>query len=86
MVPPNSDVDPVLRTSAQKEYRQRAVREFVASGFELGHCEEFYAAEEGRILGTEEFVDATIHRSAKRSEKVVARTMQRRHAEFRRMD
>ena len=30
--------------------------------FYYGHRDEFYRAEEGRILGSEEFVDATIHR------------------------
>ena len=34
----------------------------MAAGMKYGHREEFYAADEGRILGTEEFVDATIHR------------------------
>ena len=37
---------------AREKYRQ-----FVAAGMKYGHREEFYAAEEGRILGTEEFVD-----------------------------
>ena len=64
MVPPGIvDVDPVLRHfGAKKSIASERYREFVAAGFELGHCKEFYAADEGRILGTEEFVDATIHR------------------------
>jgi len=35
-------------------------RQFVAAGITQGHCEEFYAADEGRILRSEEFIDATI--------------------------
>src|SRR5439155_9836311 len=37
-------------------------QEFVLAGMKLGHQEEFYRAEEGSILGGEEFVDATIPR------------------------
>lgn len=57
------DVDPVLRHfGASKAVARARYREFVAAGIKQGHCEEFYAAEEGRILGSEEFIDATIHR------------------------
>jgi hypothetical protein len=57
------DVDPVLRHfGAKKETARSRYRQFVAAGMNHGHREEFYAADEGRILGTEEFVDATIHR------------------------
>ena len=57
------DVDPVLRHfGASKEVARDRYRKFVAAGIKLGHCEEFYAADEGRILGSEEFIDATIHR------------------------
>ena len=57
------DVDPVLRHfGAKKKLAREAYRQFVAAGMKLGHQEEFYLADEGRILGTEEFVDATIHR------------------------
>jgi putative transposase len=57
------DVAPVLRHfGAKKEVARDTYRQFVAAGIKHGHCEEFYAAGEGRILGTEEFVDATIHR------------------------
>jgi len=42
----------VKKAVAREKYRQ-----FVAAGMKYGHREEFYAAEEGRILGTEEFVD-----------------------------
>lgn len=57
------DVDPVLRHfGPKKKMAHERYRHFVAAGMADGHCEEFYAVEEGRILGTEEFVDATIHR------------------------
>ena len=57
------DVDPVLRHfGASKEVARARYRKFVAAGIKQGHCEEFYAADEGRILGSEEFIDATIHR------------------------
>ena len=56
------DIDPVLRHFGAKKQvaRERYVR-FVAAGMKLGHQKEFYPADEGRILGSEEFVDATIH-------------------------
>jgi REP element-mobilizing transposase RayT len=57
------DVDPVLRHfGAKKEAARDRYRAFVTAGIKHGHREEFYVADEGRILGTEEFVDATIHR------------------------
>ena len=57
------DVDPVLRHfGAKKKVARKAYGEFVAAGMKLGHRAEFYFADEGRILGSEEFVDATIHR------------------------
>ena len=57
------DVDPVLRHfGAKKGLAREAYGHFVAAGMGLGHQEEFYLADQGRILGTEEFVDATIHR------------------------
>jgi len=57
------DVDPVLRHfGVSKKVARQAYRQFVAAGMRLGHQEEFYLVDEGRILGTEEFVDATIHR------------------------
>jgi hypothetical protein len=57
------DVDPVLRHfGARKEVARDRYRKFVAAGIKLGHGDEFYAADEGRILGSEEFIDATIHR------------------------
>jgi putative transposase len=57
------DVDPVLRHfGAKREAARDSYREFVEAGIKHGHREEFYIGDEGRILGTEEFVDATIHR------------------------
>ena len=57
------DVEPVLRHfGAKKRLAREAYRQFVAAGMTGGHQEQFYPADEGRILGTEEFVDATIHR------------------------
>ena len=57
------DVDPVLRHfGVKKKLAREAYGQFVAAGMKLGHQEEFYLADEGRFLGTEEFVDATIHR------------------------
>lgn len=57
------DVDPVLRHfGAKKQLARKHYQQFVNAGMSQGHREEFYAAEEGRILGTEEFIEATIHR------------------------
>lgn len=57
------DVDPVLRHfGAKKKVAREAYRQFVAAGMKTGHQERFYQTDDGRILGTEEFVDETIHR------------------------
>src|SRR5436305_1171601 len=57
------DVDPVLRHfGGKRKLARERYQEFVLAGMKLGHQAEFYRAEEGRILGGEEFVDATIHR------------------------
>jgi REP element-mobilizing transposase RayT len=57
------DVEPVLRHfGAKKELARKAYRQFIAAGMKLGRQAELYAAEGGRILGSEEFVDTTIHR------------------------
>jgi REP element-mobilizing transposase RayT len=57
------DVDPVLRHfGASKEVARDRYRRFVGAGIKQGHCEDFYAADEGRIMGSEEFIDETIHR------------------------
>ena len=62
------DVDPVLRHfGAKREVAREHYRQFVAAGIKHGHCEKFYAVEEGRFLGAPEFVDATIHRIAETS-------------------
>jgi REP-associated tyrosine transposase len=57
------DVNPVLRHFGvnQREARARYAQ-FVKAGIEFGHKAELYAADDGRLLGDEEFVDATIHR------------------------
>lgn len=56
------DVDPVLRLfGAKKERARKSFAEHVEAGATLGHQDGFYMAEHG-ILGSEEFVDATIHR------------------------
>jgi len=57
------DTDPVLRHfGVNKTVARERYRRFVAMGLRLGHQQELYLTDEGRILGTEEFVDATIHR------------------------
>jgi putative transposase len=57
------DVDPILRHfGAKKAVAREAYRQFVDAGVGQGHQAAFYLAESGQILGTEEFVDATIHR------------------------
>jgi putative transposase len=57
------DVQPVLRGfGARKQLARETYQKFVRAGMKLGHQEEFYQAEGGRILGSEEFVDLTIHR------------------------
>src|SRR5262249_25591919 len=57
------DVDPVLRLfGARKTKARENFAAYVAAGARLGHQEQFYLANEGCILGSEEFVDATIHR------------------------
>src|ERR1043166_4536069 len=57
------DVDPVLRHfGAKKAVARETYRQFVDAGMSHGHQAGFYLAEGGRILGSEEFVDATIHR------------------------
>jgi putative transposase len=67
------DVDPVLRHfGARKKSAREAYSRFVEAGMKLGHQEEFYLADEGRILGTEEFVDATIHRIGETSRAIRA--------------
>jgi hypothetical protein len=47
---------------ANKEVARDRYREFVTAGIKQGHYGEFYAADEGRIPGSEEFIEATNHR------------------------
>jgi hypothetical protein len=47
---------------AKKQAARKSFSQFVRAGKKLGHQEDFYQAIEQRVLGTEEFVDATIHR------------------------
>ena len=50
------DVEPVLRHfGVSQEVARDRYRKFVAAGIKLGHGAEFYAADEGRILGSEEY-------------------------------
>jgi putative transposase len=60
------DVDSVLRHfGAKKQLAREAFQQFVAAGIAHGHCEELYAVASDGILGSDEFVDATIHRIGK---------------------
>ena len=57
------DVDPVLRLfGARKAKARENFAEFVRAGARRGHMDEFYEAGRAGILGSEEFVDASIHR------------------------
>lgn len=57
------EVNPVLRHfGARKKVARERFGQFVMAGIKHGHRDEFYQTDEGRILGSEEFVDATIHR------------------------
>jgi hypothetical protein len=57
------DVEPSLHHfGASKDVAHDSYRQFVATRIKHGHCEEFYVADESRILGSEEFIHATIHR------------------------
>ena len=56
-------VDSVLRHfGVKKEIARQRYKEFVAAGLKHGHREEFYTSNDEQILGTDDFVDATIHR------------------------
>jgi REP element-mobilizing transposase RayT len=70
------DVDPVLRHfGGKKKLARERYCEFVRAGMKLGHRDEFYQADGGRILGSEEFVDATIHRIGETSGARAKRTV-----------
>jgi putative transposase len=57
------DVEPVLRHfGATKKLARERFALFVRAGMKLGHREEFYRADEGRILGSEEFIEQTKNR------------------------
>jgi len=57
------DVEPVLRNfGANKKLARHTFQVFVRAGMKLGHREEFYRADEGRILGSEEWVAETKNR------------------------
>ncbi len=77
------DVDPVLRHfGAKKKVARQAYSQFVVAGMKLGYQEEFYLANEGRILGSEEFVDATVHRIGETRRIGVGRKQRRENGEF----
>jgi putative transposase len=77
------DVDPVLRHfGAKKKVAREAYRQFVGAGLKLGHREDLYLAEEGRFLGNEEFVDATIHRIGETKRLVLRGDQEEANKEF----
>lgn len=54
------DLEPVLRHfGATKKLARESFKLFVDSGIKDGHRDEFYEVDEGRILGSEEFVEET---------------------------
>jgi putative transposase len=64
------DADPVLRLfGARKAKARENFVQFVAAGAKLGHMDEYYSAGNEGILGSEEFVDAAIHRIWERDDK-----------------
>ncbi|MGZ8843464.1 MAG: transposase, partial [Pyrinomonadaceae bacterium] len=59
-------VDPLLRHfGARKTVARERFGQFVMAGIKHGHRDDFYQTDDGRILGSEEFVEATIHPSAR---------------------
>jgi hypothetical protein len=57
------DVDPVLRLfGAKREIAQKEFDKYVRATRHDEHYDEFDSADDGRILGSEEFVDSAIHR------------------------
>jgi hypothetical protein len=65
------------RFGNRKELAPQRFAEFVAAGVALGHRPEFYAPGEGIILGSEEFVDATIHRLGEVESKTTRKSKRR---------
>jgi len=60
---PLVDSEPLLRHfGARKSQARNRFSVFVRAGMNLGHREELYSADEGRILGSEDFIEATKHR------------------------
>jgi REP-associated tyrosine transposase len=54
------DIDPVLRLfGATRKLARERFEMFVSASIKRGHCEQYYPVEDRRILGSEEFVDAT---------------------------
>ena len=57
------DVDPVLRLfGSSKQVARERFRDFVAAGIGFEYPTEFVSPAEGDILGSDEFIDDTIHR------------------------
>ena len=57
------DTDALLRYfGARKNQAIERYRQFVRAGMKQGHREEFYETSEGRLLGSEEFVEEAKHR------------------------
>ena len=72
------DVDPVLRHfGAKKQLAREVFEQFVAAGIAHGHCKELYAVATDGILGSDEFVDATIHRIGKTEPRLSRNQMKR---------
>ena len=60
---PLVDVEPVLRYfGATKPVARARFERFVRAGVNLGHRAEFYRADEGRLLGSEEWITKTKNR------------------------
>jgi hypothetical protein len=58
-----TDVDPVLRLFGRKrEAALEYFKTYVVAGIGIDYPEDFDSPAEGYILGSEEFVDSTIHR------------------------
>jgi putative transposase len=57
------DVEPVLRHfGASKKLARERFNQFVRAGVKLGHKDELYRANEGRLLGSEEWISETKNR------------------------
>ena len=57
------DIEPVLRLfGATKKLARERYERFVSASIKRGHCEEYYPAEDQRILGSEGFVEETKRR------------------------